>query len=973
MSHPFEERVLQLGTNILSEGKKSFTSKLSPSNWGQSILDKMMDNDNFRTSALRFTDVAPTLKSDQEFMQHLTAYFGQSEGLAKFIGGNLPTGGLLDKIIAPLGRRNIKAIASQFIAGETINEGITAFEKLHRSGVACSIDILGEAVLSKAESEHFFEAYKKAIKNISNKASKWAESKYPEQDSYGKIARTNVSVKLSALYEHTSPTGHRDSLKVLTSRLSELLRLAQSKNAFINIDMEQFELLPLTLEVFENVICKDEFKDYPHIGIVCQAYLRDGEHILNHLISIAQKRGTPFSIRLVKGAYWDYEQAHAEQQNWPCPVFDEKSETDINFEKLTQKLINNFPTVRPCIASHNARSLAVAMASAEEAKLQKSDIEFQMLYGMAEEFRDVLVKKGYRVRQYCPIGEFIPGMSYLVRRLLENTANQNFLKSMKGGENKLELLAPPKVKEKEEISKEGFRNHPLKDFSIPANRSKAEKSLAYLEGALPLQIEPSMREKPATNRLEHPCPWNVEKPVTNLGLATKKEADAAIKTAQNSLQEWQSMGVEKRSQIMQEAARLTAEKWGELFALQVFEAGKDWVSADADICEGIDFMNYYAEQAKKLDQKNQPTSLWGESNSITHEALGVVSVIAPWNFPFAISAGMTAAALVTGNTVIYKPAEQTTAIGRALYDIFIEAGVPAGALHFLPGLGEEVGARIVEHPQTAAIAFTGSREVGLNIIENAAKHQQGQQHIKKTIVELGGKNAIIVDSDADLDEAVPAVVHSAFAFQGQKCSACSRVIVVGSAYKNFTKRLAEMVEELKVGSPANPEFQANALIDEEAYRKTQSYLRIGKKDGKLLAQSKLEETKGYFIPPTVFTDLTKSSRLTKEEVFGPILCVYKAKTIEEAVNMALDNDYALTGALFSRHPESIDYVKQNYRVGNLYINRGCTGALVGRQPFGGGKLSGTNSKAGGADYLHHFTSPRITTENTMRRGYAPKE
>lgn len=967
-----EQRIQELGKEILNY-KAADLKILNISAWSQNIINSMMDNESFRVASLRFTDVAPNLKNDNDFVTHLKAYFNDTEGSAKFIGKSIPSGGILDKIIAPLGRKNIQSMAKSFIAGEDIEAGIKAFENLHKEGIACSIDILGEAVVTKSEAQSFMQTYVDAITKISTAANTWGSASYPEGDKIGNIVRANVSVKLSALYEHTSATSYDDSKKALCERFSSLLDLAITYDTFINVDMEQYEILPLTMDVFQTVLMDEKYKNYPHIGIVCQAYLKESKHVLDELISFAQKRGTPFSIRLVKGAYWDYEQAYAEQKNWPCPVFAVKEDTDANYEKLTEKLIKAFPHVRPAIGSHNARSLALAITLAEKYKLNKADIEFQVLFGMADNFRNALRDMGYRVRQYCPVGEFIPGMSYLVRRLLENTANQSFLRlsANKGADNHSELLRAPAfstITESTETKDEPFFiNTPEKDFSINTNRIYAEKAIEAVQKKLPFTVGKGQL------MLSHPCPWKKDLIVTKVHGKTLEETQSAILAAKSAFPAWRDLGAEKRADILEKAANITEKKWDELFGLQVFEAGKDWHHADADITEAIDFMRYYAAQIRNLGEQFQPISLWGEANNTVYEPKGVAAVIAPWNFPFAISVGMSAAALATGNTVLYKPAEQTTKLGEVMVNIFHEAGVPKNALHFLPGQGDIVGAELVQSTDVNMIAFTGSRDVGLHILEQAGKVPNGQAHIKKCVIEMGGKNAIVVDTSADLDEAVPAVVHSAFGFQGQKCSACSRVIVLESAYDTFVNRLKKMVEDLRVGPSFNPLYDVGAVIDEDAYNKCKSYIKIGHEDGQMLAESQTVDGEGYFVTPTVFTDLKKDSKLTYDEVFGPVLVVYKAKNLEEAINMALDSDYALTGALFTRNPESITYAREHFKVGNLYINRGSTGALVGRQPFGGAALSGTGTKAGSPDYLLNFLEPRTVTENTMRRGYAPKE
>lgn len=977
-SQQFEASVISYGQHLLSHKQNKGFGVLSFQHWTQKLMDKMMRNEAFRISALRFTDVAPTLRKSDDFMNHLHSYFSDISGMDAFLGSKFAQNKLVGSVIAPVARQNIRSLASTFIAGETIDGGIKTFKSLHKKGIACSIDLLGEAVVSKQEAEAFTQAYHDAIRQISSAAQKWPEASYPEADSLGSVPRANVSVKLSALYEHINPAAHDHSVEVLTKRLAALMVTARENNTYIHIDTEQWELVPITLDVFRNILLDERFVDYPHIGIVCQAYLKESEKFLEDLISLANRRETPFSVRLVKGAYWDYEQAHAEQMNWPCPVFDNKEQTDINYEKLLRIMLEAFPKIRPLVGSHNARSLAVAMAIQDELGLDNKDIEFQVLNGMAESLRDALRDKGYRVRQYCPVGEFIPGMSYLVRRLLENTANQSFVVQKEQQNIDTEkLLEKPKEPAKiQPYNEKGFTNHPHRDFSDAAHRHSAEDALTDMRAKLPLAINPVVAgaEVSKGKQTRQLCPWQTQTTVSQVTLASVADAEKAVASARGAQNKWREMGFNKRADVIDKAADIMARNWQELFALQVYEAGKDWHSADADIAEAIDFLRFYAHEARTLEARFQPPSVWGEENTLIYDPKGVAVVIAPWNFPLAISTGMTGAALVAGNPVIYKPAEQTCGIGKQMYEALVEAGVPTDVLHFLPADGSSVGARLVSHPQVGMIAFTGSKAVGLKILEETGRvhEEQGQDHVKKCVIEMGGKNATIVDSDADLDEAVPGVVNSAFAFQGQKCSATSRVIVVGSAYAAFTQRLAEMVEGLRTGGADTAKFEANAVIDKQAFTKINSYIDLGREEGTLLAQAQKAKDSGWYIPPVVFTDLPADSRLIHEEIFGPVLVVEQASGIREAVQMAMTTDYRLTGACYTRNPETIAYVRRNFRVGNLYINRGSTGSLVGRQPFGGGGLSGTGTKTGSRDYLLNFVEPRSITENTMRRGFAPK-
>jgi RHH-type proline utilization regulon transcriptional repressor/proline dehydrogenase/delta 1-pyrroline-5-carboxylate dehydrogenase len=406
--------------------------------------------------------------------------------------------------------------------------------------------------------------------------------------------------------------------------------------------------------------------------------------------------------------------------------------------------------------------------------------------------------------------------------------------------------------------------------------------------------------------------------------------------------------------------------------VETLEAGKPWEEADGDIAEAIDFCRYYAKEMRKLDRGTRMGGVPGETSQYMYQPRGVSVVISPWNFPLAILAGMVAASIVAGNTVVFKPAEQTPVIGAYLMKALREAGVPAGVVNFLNGYGEEIGEYLTGHIDTALICFTGSKAVGLHIWEKAARTQAQQTQIRHVICEMGGKNAVIIDTDADLDEAITGVLYSAFGFAGQKCSAASRVIVLDDIYDRFVDRMIESAKTLTTAVAEDPGADLGPVIDQEAYDRIRSMIDKAKGESKLAYQGETPAT-GYFVGPTIFVDVKPGSDLAQKEVFGPVLAVIRAKDMDQALEIANGTEYALTGGLYSRSPANIDRVKREFEVGNLYINRGCTGAMVERHPFGGFKMSGAGSKTGGPDYLLNFLEPRVVTENTLRRGFAPAE
>ncbi len=458
--------------------------------------------------------------------------------------------------------------------------------------------------------------------------------------------------------------------------------------------------------------------------------------------------------------------------------------------------------------------------------------------------------------------------------------------------------------------------------------------------------------------------------VTEAGIP---EAERAVEAARVAFEKWSRTPFEARARLLERAAAIMERRRYELSALEVFEVGKPWAEADGDIREAMDFCLFYAQQMRLIGRPRLTQHVPGEESYLHYWPRGVALVVAPWNFPMAILCGMTSAALVTGNTVIIKPAEQSAVAGAMLMEIFEEAGIPPGVLNFLPGKGSVIGAHLVDHKHVDLIAFTGSREVGLKIWESAGQTRTGQRQLKHVVCEMGGKNAIIIDSDADLDEAIVDSVYSAFGYQGQKCSALSRLIVLEDNYRRVMQRLLSAAASLRVGNPQEPGITVGPVIDKTAYERIQDYIGIGKSEATLAFQRRDVPPQGYFIPPTIFVDVTPEMRIAREEIFGPVLSVIKARDLDEAIEVANGTDYALTAGFFSRSPANIERAKAEIVAGNVYINRSCTGAVVGRHPFGGFKMSGGGTKAGGADYILQFLLPRVVTENITRHGFAPEE
>jgi 1-pyrroline-5-carboxylate dehydrogenase len=505
-----------------------------------------------------------------------------------------------------------------------------------------------------------------------------------------------------------------------------------------------------------------------------------------------------------------------------------------------------------------------------------------------------------------------------------------------------------------------FKNEPATDFSNESNARAMREAIAKVRGELGRDYDLVIGGKrvKTSDKIKSLNPAKPSEVVGYFSKAGAEHVEPAMEAAQHAFKTWSKTSFEERAELILRVAKTIRERKHEFSAWMVFEVGKNWAEADADTAETIDFAEFYAREALRLSKAETPVQLPGERDVLMYIPLGVGIVIPPWNFPGAIMAGMTMASIVTGNTVILKPSSDSPAIARFFFSILEECGLPAGVVNFTPGGGSTFGDALVSHPKTRYIAFTGSREVGLHINKSAATQAKGQIWIKRTILEMGGKDAMIVESDADIDAAVDGTVQAAFGFQGQKCSACSRLILNEKIYDQFIDKLIPKVKALEIGEPTENK-KVGPVVNEGSMKSILGYIEHGKKDGRLLAGGKRVEGKdGFYIEPTVFADIQPGSKLEQEEIFGPVLAIIKARDYDHALQIANDTEFGLTGAVYSRDEKKLERATKEFHVGNLYLNRKCTGAMVGAHPFGGFNMSGTDSKAGGPDYLYLFSQAK---------------
>ncbi len=939
------------------------------------IMDAAMEDADLKADLFRLLDVLPMLLTDSEVSRHVREYLlSKPRKLSPVLAAAFQAAGT--NALSGISARAVRGIATQmadrFIVGASIPQALECLERLHRAGFAFSADLLGESTVSDAEGKGFLQAYLHLIKTLSRETQTWEERPLLDAGPHGPVPRANVSIKLSALVPRLDALDHAGCVDRLVDRLTTLFQLAVQRGVGLMIDMEQWELHGMAWDAFESLVMRPELRGWPHFGIVVQAYLEAAHSDVQRLLALARRRGTPLSVRLVKGAYWDYEVAHALQHGYPCPVLVGKGRTDASFESLGDLLLHNTDLIYPGIGSHNLRSISHAIVTARHASAPQGSFELQVLYGMADEQRGALRDLGYRVRVYTPIGELLPGIAYLVRRLLENSANTGFLRQIAHEKRSIEELAAPPVPE-QPLSPPTlvFQNCPHADFTNPDFRGRFARALEAQRALLPITVPVCVggSERTGGRGLIHLCPGNNRQPASLATCGTPADVARAVGTAEEAWPRWRDAGIEDRASLLERLAGALERDRFDLAALQCLEVAKPLREADADVTEAIDMCRYYARTARVELAPRRMSDVSGEDNLMWYEGRGVAAVIAPWNFPLAILCGMTAAALVSGNTVIMKPAEQSSAVALRLFRALQECGAPAGVVQLLPGAGGEVGAALVSHPGVAQIAFTGSRDVGLSILESASRVAAGQLQLKRVVCEMGGKNAIIVDDDADLDEAVAGILKSSFGYAGQKCSACSRLIVLESVYDRLMPRLVDAARSIRMRPPEDPSCELGPVIDESSWKRLSALLQQPGDGVELLYAGSAAPAAGWFVPPAIFLVHDRTHPVARQELFGPILAVLRAESFESALQMAGDSEYALTGGLYSRSPSRIAAARRAFRVGNLCINRETTGAMVERQPFGGLRMSGGGTKAGGPGYLVSFTDARVASENTMRRGF----
>jgi RHH-type proline utilization regulon transcriptional repressor/proline dehydrogenase/delta 1-pyrroline-5-carboxylate dehydrogenase len=987
-----EPDAIEARTQYLGRALFRLTERYHPSPLeavGDQAMALLADDPRFRARLLRFIDALAGLDGDRTgtrvrrlLHEYLDADFRHVPLWLRALIPILRSERWPAPMVAAVARMAARTIAARFIASGGAPGALKALAYLRAHGRYPSFDVLGEYVASETEADAYRDQYLELIRVLGRGGSRQpAAGRRGDVSSLstqhtapgttpGGVAALQVSLKLSSLTANFNPIDPVGTLARVRPRLAAIAEAARRHGIGLTLDMERYETRDLAQRCFFEVFGPgSRFGDWDGIGVVVQAYLRDAEAQADGLIAFARERSAPFQVRLVKGAYWDYETVVARANGWPVPVWEDKAETDLTFERLCARLLDAYPRIRLAVGSHNLRSHAYAEAQREAHGLPAAAVEHQTLFRTAEGVTRALAAMGWPVRDYVPLGELLPGMAYLVRRILENSSQAGFLLQSRTGRSAAVLLAPPKLRTAhcelrvsdravQPAPDSAFRNMPPRRLFVEEEREAFARALETVRAEFghqyPLRLGGDDVRTPDVTPVMDPSHPDAP-PLGFVHNAGIPQVARALEITTAAVAGWAARPVSERAVILRRAAALLAERRDQTAAWIVHEAAKSWPEALADVDEAIDYLRYYTLIATERSARGAQRS---------YRPRGVVAVIPPWNFPIAIPCGMTAAALVTGNAVLLKPAEQTPIVARRLVDVLHEAGVPEDVLIWLPGPGEQVGAALVASPLVDMVAFTGSRAVGTLIHREGTRVQPARGGLRATVAEMGGKNPIVVFPDADLDEAVVGILISAFGHANQKCSAASRVLIHRDIYGRLCRRLVEGAASLPSGPADDPGTVITPLIDAEARARVEQAAATARAEGRLLLDDLARPGPALGpelveIPPS----RAATARTTQEEIFGPVLALIPFRDEQEAVRIANNTSYALTGGIFSRSPGTVQRMTAALDVGNLYVNRPITGARVGVEPFGGHRLSGTGPKAGGSEYLWAFV--------TSRAGYRP--
>jgi RHH-type transcriptional regulator, proline utilization regulon repressor / proline dehydrogenase / delta 1-pyrroline-5-carboxylate dehydrogenase len=861
------------------------------------------------------------------------------------------------KLLAQVVRSLVKKMARRFIAGESIASSDKTLSHLHQTNRTATLDQLGELVVSEKEADEYLSKVLSIIHGLK------IHIQTGERNEAG-ILKAHVSIKVSALASDFRAHAFDYTYNLVAPRLKKILIEANREQVFVNIDAEHYHYRDLVLKIYSKVLLETpELKEWRDTGIVVQAYLRDAAIHFKDILSLAEKRQLLMPIRLVKGAYWDAETIEAEVHSHHAPQFLNKEETDLHFRQIAELALRHGNLIQLAVGSHNLQDHCFVEVLRDLHYPESPVIEHQCLHMTYEALSVGLSKMGWPVRNYMPIGNLLVGMAYLVRRIMENSSQVGILTIMRSHNHALALKNPIETHHERfqsgELNRDSLETRLSPSFknATPARLFVEEERESFMNSLSERiqKIETQQEEFQSSSELKVYSGSRPDLIVGTVKTSTKEEASHLAEVFYKTMKsnEWSEKPLTERAGVILKAADILWQQRYELTALIVLESSKSWSEAFADVDEAIDFLNFYVREEAKWSQ---------------YAARGVSVAIAPWNFPLAIACGMSVAPLIAGNPVILKPAEQTPLVAQRLIDILHLAGVPKSALGIIHGEGSTVGAALVESEFVSTIIFTGSKEVGQWIYSQASsqlvKHPILESYIpKKVITEMGGKNAIIITNNCEQDETIAGILYGSFGHAGQKCSACSRVLVDSEVKDSLLERLVKASRDLKVGSALEPENYINPLVGIDDQKRVQEIVKSCIEEaqsfgGKVWLDRSQEVSASSAVGP-VLIELPAERAMNpdswaQKEIFGPVVHIICFKNLDQAIEIFNSTPFALTGAIYGQSQDDIDYLVKDLQCGNLYINRPNTGARVAIEPFGGFKLSGTGPKAGGIDYLSEF-------------------
>lgn len=911
-----EPAVQRIGQHIFQLAESAAPSVLSLEYWQQATMSWLTREASLKQRLFRFIEVLPALRDTRSVARHLREYLCDEERDASRLPELLRLAvayerpdSLYATIVARLARFACATGAKQFIAGATPREALRTIRRLRAGGNTFTLDVLGEAITADHIARQHQAQYIELIRRLSAESGRWRTDPLIDAAPWGRVPKVNISIKLSALVVSFDPMDWDGTTEAVLDRLRPVLRAARDCGAFVNVDMEHYAVKRLTFDIFRRVLMEPEFRPWPDCGIVVQAYTPEGDGDFASLAGWARRRGVPISVRLVKGAYWDSETALARRNGLPSPLYAEKWQSDAAFERIGRDMLENADIIRPAFASHNVRSIAAALAMEEALGLPSRTLELQMLTGMGEPLRRAVTRLHQRVRVYSPFGDMITGMAYLIRRLIENTANESFLRQSFGGDIPVDdLLRNPAAQ-----ATSGTRHNQAGHASDPVETPRGvEPAVNFVDAAAREALGGAILAARAAFGAKHPPiidnepvqsdAWlqatNPSNPAECVGLYAECDeitVHDAVSAARRAAGDWAALTAEARAEFLDRIADAMRTARFELMAWMILETGKTWRDAANEYRDSVSALRACATEARRLRRGARSTT------ATSGGAMGPVAVIAPFCNPLVQIVRMTAASLAAGRPVVVKPARQGSICAAVLCRLMIDSGLPAGVLNLVTGHGATAGAALVAHEEIDAVAFAGSPRVAGDIL--ASVRDSGRGAHKPVFTGTGRERCLIIDDDADLDDAVEATIAQAFAYAGQACHACRRAVVVGGAFKPFLDKLRDAAEAMQSGPAEAPATGLGPLIDARAVAAFETFIEMAGRSGRVILPGGALRSQdgGYFVRPFVIADVHLRGDLWRRPPMAPILAVARAASFSEAIEIA--DDFAVCGdSLFSRSP-----------------------------------------------------------------------